>query len=290
MNTILIVDLSNILYSSYFGSINDSKGHKIQFVNDKDEYCRYLMLSELLTLKKKFNPKETVLAIDGKNVWRKEDFKYYKARRVFNKQKLPIDWDHFYKISEIIVDELISNYPCKYVKVDRAEADDVIATLTINLKDENKIVIATKDKDMKQLLVYNNVSIYDLLTREMLICDDPVLFRNLHILKGDSGDDIPNLLSDDNVFVCDNKRQKRITQKVINEAIELGIKEYAIKHKLLDNYERNKKLVILDCDNIPEKIQIEIMYQYNTNKMKGDYESLIGYITKNHIYALLEEF
>lgn len=286
METTLIIDLSNILYSTFF---NSQKERELQYINDKNDYWRYLLLSDLLDLKKRIQPKEIIIAVDSKNTWRKEYFPYYKARRVFRKQKSPIDWDEFYKLSDKLIDELRNNFPCKFIKVDRAEADDIMAVLAINLKDHNNVVIATKDKDMKQLLTYNNIKIFDLGNKEFIVCDDPILFRTMHILKGDDGDDVPNLLSDDNVFVCDNKRQKRITQKVINEMLNVGVEQYAKNLNLLSNFERNYYLVILDLNTIPTDIQTETIYQYKINKICGNFETLMSYINNHQMYSLLEE-
>ena len=290
MDKVLIFDLSNILYSSFFVMNNDKR---LLLEEDKKDYWRYLILSDILNIKKRYNPKEIILAIDSKNTWRKDVFKYYKARRVFRKQKSPIDWDDFHKTADDILEGLSENFPCKTIKVKKAEADDIIATLALNLKQDKQVIIATKDKDFKQLLIHddftNNIIIYDLYSREEMICDDPVMFRMLHILKGDSGDDVPNILSDDNVFVTDGKRQKRITQKVIGEMLELGLEQFAIKHGVIDNYERNCKLIDLDLNTIPEEIQIETMEQYNNNKVNGTFETLMKYINDNNMYSLLEE-
>lgn len=286
MNKILIYDLSNTLYSCYFVM---SKKQELMLEEDKVDYWRYLVLSEILDIKKRYNPKEIILAIDSKNTWRKSYFQYYKARRVFRKQKSPIDWDNFYKVADDIIDGLTNNFPCKTIKVSKAEADDIIAVLAINLNENNKVVIATKDKDFKQLLKYDNVSVFDLNTREEMDCDDPMMFRMLHILKGDDGDDVPNLLSDDNVFVSDGKRQKRITKNVIADMIDNGLEQFAIKHGVINNYERNCKLIDLDLNTIPVEIQNETIKQYREVPVKGNYETLMDYIRDNNMYSLLEE-
>ena len=286
VNKILLYDFSNILYSTYFNML---KEQQLITNEDKNDYWRYLIIKDLVEIKKKFNPKEFILAIDSKSNWRKDYFKYYKARRVFAKEKSPIDWDNFYKVSNSIIEDIKLHYPCKTIQVEKAEADDVIATIALKLKDNNEIIVATRDKDFKQLLIYPNIKIFDLSTREMLTEDDPYLFRLIHLLKGDSGDDVPNLLSDDNVFVNSDKRQKRITQKVISEYLELGCKKFVIKHGVVDNYNRNCKLILLDLDNIPVDIQEETMYQYHNNNNDATFESLLELVRKYNMYGLLED-
>ena len=286
MDKVLIYDLSNVLYSSFF---NTQKEKALNTESDKKEYWRYLIVKELLNVRRKFNPKEFILAIDDSKNWRKDVFPYYKARRIFKKKDSPIDWDYFYSCINEFIDELNKSFPCKAIKVDNAEADDVIAILALNMKDDKEVIIASRDKDFQQLLVYDNIKIYNLNEYQMLQCEDPSLFTMIHVLKGDSGDDIPNLLSDDNVFVNSDKRQKRVTEKVIREMLEEGLEKYAIKRKLINNYERNCKLIKLDLDCIPEKIQTETLYKYNTFKSLATYETLMDYIRSKHMYALLEE-
>lgn len=286
MKKMLIYDLSNVMYSSFFNANSDKNLNQI---DDKKDFWRFLLLSDLLEVKKKFNPDEYILAIDSKHTWRKDYFKYYKARRVFKKQKSPIDWDDFYTTADKFIDELEQYFPCRTIKVDKAEADDVIATLALNCKDDKEVIIVTKDKDFKQLLVYDNIKMYDLGDKSLVKCDDPYLFRIMHLLKGDSNDDVPNILSDNDVFVNTDKRQKRITQKVIKEMLDVGIEKFAIERDVVDNYKRNCKLILLDLENIPEDVQRDTMYQYETKEKQGNYETLIEYINKYCMYSLLEE-
>lgn len=286
MKKMLIYDLSNVMYSSFFNANSDKNLNQI---DDKKDFWRFLLLSDLLEVKKKFNPDEYILAIDSKHTWRKDYFKYYKARRVFKKQKSPIDWDDFYTTADKFIDELEQYFPCRTIKVDKAEADDVIATLALNCKDDKEVIIVTKDKDFKQLLVYDNIKMYDLGDKSLAKCDDPYLFRIMHLLKGDSNDDVPNILSDNDVFVNTDKRQKRITQKVIKEMLDVGIEKFAIERDVVDNYKRNCKLILLDLENIPEDVQRDTMYQYETKEKQGNYETLIEYINKYCMYSLLEE-
>ena len=74
-----------------------------------------------------------------------------------------------------------------------------------------------------------------------------------HILKGDQGDGIPNILSDDDTFVTD-KRQKPLTQKKIDTIYLEGIPIADLP--LVKNYSRNQKLV--DLSKIPDNIQKQV--------------------------------
>ena len=60
-----------------------------------------------------------------------------------------------------------------------------------------------------------------------MVCDNPQEFLKSHIIKGDSSDGIPNILSDGDTFVNPEKRQKRLTKNVMNR-IEQSLAEGSI--------------------------------------------------------------
>jgi 5'-3' exonuclease len=80
--------------------------------------------------------------------------------------------------------------------VDRVEADDVIAVLAKNYHESERVLIVSNDKDFQQLQRYPNVEQYSLMKKQFLVCDNPEKFLMEHIIKGDSSDGIPNVLSD----------------------------------------------------------------------------------------------
>lgn len=283
---VMLYDISNYLYASYFVAQNDPNQRTTE---DKNAYWKYLLMSMILGVKNKYKPKEVVLCVDSKNTWRKDEFKYYKARRVLKKEKDTTDWDSFYKTADSFLSEIEKYFPFKVIKVDKAEADDIIAVLVEHLVGK-QIIIVSRDKDFCQLLRYDNVKIHNPIDGEIVACEmNPGSFLSLHLLKGDSGDDVPNLLSDDNVFVNSDKRQKRITQKLIEEVLESGIEKFVIKNQLIDNYERNRKLITLSSEFIPEEIVIDTKYKYDTTKSKGDFETMLAYLTKNNMPSLIDQ-
>ena len=146
----------------------------------------------------------------------------------------------------------------------------------------------SRDKDFKQLLKKPNVKLFDPILKEFKEEKDPYNFLIDHILRGDSSDGIPNMLSDDNVFVNSDKRQKRITKKVVESVNELGIEEYAIVNGLVENYERNKLLVELSDETIPKDIWNETIYEYNQQKPKGSYLKVLQFLRKHKIKSLVD--
>ena len=87
----------------------------------------------------------------------------------------------------------------------------------------------------------------------------------------DSGDGVPNVLSDDDTFVSDDKRQRPLTQKKINLWLEnLDDLQSVMKEIEYRNYQRNKK--VIDLDEIPDEVTERILDKYN------NYRNYIHYI------------
>ena len=53
--------------------------------------------------------------------------------------------------------------------------------------------------------------------KKFVVVDNPKTFLFEHIVKGDSSDGVPNVLSEDDCFVTDGKHQKPITRKRLEE-------------------------------------------------------------------------
>jgi 5'-3' exonuclease len=87
------------------------------------------------------------------------------------------------------------------LKVDRAEADDIIAVLAkyvSQTKNEESFIVAG-DKDFKQLLSDPNIHFYNdnpfkkSRNSDWVEEDDPIRFLETHIMTGDASDNIPNI-------------------------------------------------------------------------------------------------
>ena len=282
MKSMMLIDVSGYLAASFFVAHSDKESKTLE---EKDAFWKFILINMINTAKKKYSPDEIVLALDSPNTWRKDYFKYYKARRVLKKKNDETDWERYHKVSNQFIEEIKNHFPYKIVKVEKAEADDIIAVLTEKNLDK-KVIIVSKDKDFLQLLKYPNVVIYHPTHEKEVELDNPLEYSLLHILKGDDGDDVPNILSPDNVHVNSDMRQKRITEKVIKEFLS-DPEKYVIDNGVINNYERNKKLVILSCENIPEEVQTETMYQYINCKPVNDYELAMKYYITNNMNSLL---
>src|SRR5574337_273900 len=124
-----------------------------------------------------------VVACDGKNYWRKEIFPYYKIKRKVHREEGTIDWGKIYPLIDKIKEEIKKYTPYAVVEVDRAEADDVIATLVQMTTDEkDKVLIISRDKNLKQLQKYPWVRQYNPVDKRWEDCVDPKAFLFEHIV------------------------------------------------------------------------------------------------------------
>ena len=86
---------------------------------------------------------ELVLCQDAGNYWRRDIFPNYKINRKKTRAVDDYNWDRIFEILDTIREEVRENFPYKSVKVNRCEADDIIATLTKHYHDKEKIMIVS---------------------------------------------------------------------------------------------------------------------------------------------------
>ena len=166
--------------------------------------------------------------------------------------------------------------------VEKCEADDIIATL-ISLREENMYLIISGDKDFIQLQHYGDVYQFSPLLKsyigENLEAD---VFLREQIIKGDRSDGVPNILSDDSIFLRD-ERQRPINKKRLEEWS--NIENIPLGSETRKYYERNKKLI--DLSMIPETIKTSIINRYRNYKTNNR-SLLLQYFIDNKLKALIE--
>ena len=247
-----------------------------------------MVLNSLRSYKTKFSKDfgELVLCYDDKHCWRKDYFPYYKQNRKKARSESSLDWNELFDILTKIQNELEENFPYKVLKINGAEADDIIAILsnkissTPNLYEE--ILIISGDKDFIQLHQSDNVKQYSPTLKKFVVDENPEQYKFEHIIRGDKGDGVPNVLSQDTVFVED-LRQRPITKKKLIEWKENGIPEGEIKR----NYQRNKTLI--DFDSIPNELG-ELIYNMWVDKItQNDKSKILPYFMKHRLKELTEK-
>ena len=237
-----------------------------------EQLIRHMILNSLRMYRTRYKEEygELVLAVDASNNWRKTAFPQYKASRKKTQKESTFDWGEAFRILNKIREEIAENFPYTVVRVDGCEADDVIGTLVTRNPDPNrdydpeKIMIVSSDRDFLQLQKYKFVRQFSPLLKKELSVDNPRVWLQTHIIKGDKGDGVPNILSDDNVFV-EGFRQTPITQKKIDSIIEdLEEGELLYAASWYRNYCRNKKLI--DLSETPQELRTEIINNFMADK------------------------
>jgi hypothetical protein len=248
----------------------------------EENMVRHMVLNSIRMYKTKFESEygEFVIACDNKNYWRKQLFPYYKANRKKSQAASELDWKTIFECLNKIRSELKEHFPYRIIDVESAEADDIIGTLCIEFGNTNeKILILSGDKDFQQLQRYINIRQYNPVLKKFVTCNDPDKFLAEHILKGDAGDGIPNVLSDDNSFVL-GIRQKPMTQKKLDE-----LSNITLDHPAYRNYIRNKSLI--DLTQVPEGIKLQILESYDEQANKKS-SNLFNYFIANRLKNLTE--
>jgi 5'-3' exonuclease len=257
-----------------------------------EDLVRHTLLNSIRISRNQFTSEygDLVIACDSSSNWRKEAYPYYKASRAKTRQKSTMDWNEVYRILNKIKDEIHDNFPYPTIKVETAEADDIIASLCQEFGKElggDPILILSSDKDFQQLQKYSNVKQYSPVQKKWLECTNAEEFLNTHILKGDSSDGVPNILSDDDVFVNEDKRQSPLRQTKIDMILNESTPEKweGMNDNLLRNYARNK--LMIDLQNVPNQIREESLRQLSEQSNK-DRSKLFNYFIKHKLKNLTD--
>ncbi len=116
-------------------------------------------------------------------------------------------------------------------------------------------------------------------------------FKWNHILRRDSGDGIPNVLSDDDTFIEEGKSQSPLRQQKIDTWIENAdnLKDH-MDETTYRNFQRNKKFI--DLTDIPEHLQQLIINTYDEQSLAPKMKVLNYLIKKrcNQLIEVVEEF
>jgi len=140
------------------------------------------------------------------------------------------------------------------------------------------------DHDFNQLQKWDNVKQYAPAQKKWIkIKESPEAVLMEHIITGDKGDGIPNMLSPDNCFV-EGKRQKPIRKTLLAEWKSKPPEEW-VTSEMTHGYNRNQLLV--DLTKTPQDIKDSIIYSYEQQK-NGDRSQLLNYFIKNKMKNLLE--
>jgi len=280
----ILVDYNQMMLSSLFAQIGNHTD-----IDLDENLLRHMFLNSLRFNRKKFYEEygEIVICADNKNVWRRDYFPYYKANRKKNRDESEMDWNKLFECVHKIRDELAEHFPYKVLYIDRCEADDIIATIVhaegqLLYGGGEKILILSGDKDFMQLHTYANVDQYNPTMKRWVRTDDPNKYLQEHILKGDVGDGIPNILSADNCLAI-GERQRPLTKKKITA---FTTEPSSMDEETKLRFNRNKKMI--DLGEIPQEYKDKILEEYRKDSPVGR-EHLFNFFVKAKLKNLITD-
>ena len=205
------------------------------------------------------------------------------------REESDLDWGIIFDTLSEIRDDLREHFSYKVIHLDRCEADDVIAILAESTQEFGNfqpVMIVSSDKDFKQLHVNDNVKQFSPMLKKQIVVNKKELREWMieHVVKGDSGDGIPNILSADDVFMI-GERQKSVSSKRLEEFFDKGFDACRTDEERR-NWQRNETLV--NFKFIPEDIKESILEAFEV-KPTGDKNAIMNYLIKKKCRLLLNE-
>lgn len=261
------------------------------------DMIRHMILNSLRGLNSRFSKEygQLVLACDANSNWRRKEFPYYKIHRAKIKEESVLDWKTINIYFEQIREEMALYLPYPILHVDNAEADDIIATLVMDRGVDNRnkmaweettgepLLVVSKDHDFKQLHKFSNVKQYDSSAQKMIDVSNPERYLFEHIVRGDRGDGIPNILSPDNCLAI-GQRQKSVFDKKLDEWYGQDWQQFCTED-MYKNVLRNEQLICFD--KIPNEIRENVRVAYTAQSGKTR-KHLMNYFVKFRLRNLLE--
>lgn len=282
----ILLDLNQVMISNLMMQPGITSG------GINENLIRHMVLNSIRMYNTKFKDEygDLVICADDKKYWRRDLFPYYKASRKKMREESPYDWNLIFETLNRVRDEIRENFPYKVIQIDKTEADDVIGTICttygVELKNSQseKILILSSDKDFMQLQKFVNVDQYSPIAKKFIKTSEPVKFLKEHIIKGDRGDGIPNILSSDDTFITES-RQKPVTEKKLNTWVTQTPEEFC-DASMLRNYQRNESLI--DLSKVPSEYAEKILTAYRSPKEVKGKDKVLNYFIKNRMKQLME--
>jgi len=282
--TSLLIDYHNMSFRCFF-----TKEIGITTPAPDFQLWKYMMINSIYgALYKIDNVREVILAIDDSQPWRKVYFPRYKESRKKRREDTDIDWQILYNILEKYALEMKEKLPFKVLKVSRAEADDVIAILSMEVIDRDKVIISN-DEDFQQLCS-GKTKLYNPSKKEYIECEDTEGFIVKKSLLGQPKDDIFNIKTPSDWGLTpdtEGKRKPGYGVAALEKTMKFGWQEWLKENKLEENFKRNR--ILIDFRMIPKPIRGNIAKAYKDYNLASP-ENIYKFFKENGFRSFLEDF
>lgn len=270
---ICLLDISGFIYRAYYATPH--------VIHDNIEVgALFGFCSEMIKILSEFKKCIFVAAMDcSKHTFRSDIYPEYKS----NRKHMPDDL-----VKQLpLIHECCEHFGFNTVKYNNYEADDIIASFVNHYNKTNEIVVISPDKDLLQLLVFDNIKVYNPVKHKFINDKDVVdmfgvtkdKITDILALSGDKADNIPGAFG-----IGPKTAVKLLTQYGSLE----NILKYCDNSKIKlskDNIILSKKLVSLEYNL---NINYDVIYKTPSNlieyfKSFGFY-SLINRLNKIYYY------
>lgn len=246
----ILLDEMNLIFISFSMAKKKvfEKNGTDEFFEEDLPFFYHLYLNKMNDLFQEYG--RLIICKEGHNSlgYRKKLYPQYKANRALSKD------DNYYVLKNTLpkLDELMGNYPTKMIKVDGAEADDVIYALSIYFADKGEdVLVISSDGDLTQLHNFNKkINIFNPIKRQLVKPKKEIL--KYKAIVGDRSDNIAGLYR-----IGDKTFEKMINDETIwNEKINNG-----------DNKQIYENILkIVDLSVYPEEYHKKAIEEYETQE------------------------
>lgn len=266
MSEIVLIDMNNLAMRLFFTP---------EVGSDKTpnyDYWKYLMFMNMLGFVRAQGgeAKEVVVAIDGSNYWRKRLYPQYKGDRKKRRDDSGVDFKQLFQELESFLNAAAMALPFKFVKVDEAEADDVIGTIALLEPRRQSVVVLSADEDYAQLYKRGYVQIYDPMHKRWVVCEDTDRWLMERVLCGQRKDNIFNVLTSQywgDPEKCPAsidadgkvKRKPPLGEKKAQSIIDGGVSKWLESQPdwVCKRFDQNALLI--DLRSIPDDVRMKIL-------------------------------
>ena len=242
-----LFDFNNLAIRCFFARDVEAK------TQPNIDLWRYFVVNNICSSLFKDYVDEVILAVDGKNSWRKIYWNRYKETRKTKKDKIGINWNFYYSEFNKLILDIKKSFPFKIIRIDKVEADDIIAILS---EKESPVTIISTDEDFLQLSS-KRVKIFNPIKQKFVHCIDPEKFVIEKCLLGQPKDDIFNIKTP---LDWSGKRKPGFGRKALERVMSSGYEKWLKENKLEKRFRTNR--ILIDFKKIPPTIRKRIIDNY----------------------------
>ncbi len=235
------------------------------WINNRNVPAMYTAMSMIMASLKRVGvtPEDIIIvAVDSPlGSWRRDVDPQYKANRKEQREKqTEIDWTKQFGDSDSLLENLEASTPFHVIRIDRLEADDIIAYGVRHYKDR-ECVIVSSDTDFEQLAKFSNVKLFSPQSKKYKFVKNPYKSLARKTVK-EATDNLVNPITTDAEY---ETRNQIVNLTVLPKDVEASI-EAVLSHL---NVQKDFTLETLKFRNIRENF----MTIYNSDKIVTEAES-----------------